>query len=1130
MTADYSQPDRENQIFVDFLRDLEAASDRAPVIADYCARYPALASDLRAMAKMNSLIGQAGHSDNETMPKQLGDFRIVRRIGGGGMGDIWEAVQEPINRRVAVKTIRRGFHSAIARGRFDRERRFLAKLHQTHIVPIHAAGVDGDLLYFAMPFVDGQPLSRIIRAAADHDGKTPGSRTPDLLELVKSTKSDEIKTQVPPGEVPTQKRRRLSPNYYRSVARVIADAADAIHHVHGVGIVHRDTKPSNILIDGHGQCWVIDFGLAGYIGQVGHRTEKEDSQDGDDLTTGGIVGTPQYMAPEQWRGEPADARTDVWGLGATLYEVLTLRRAFDGASDLDVKDHVLADEPAPLQSLVRNVPTNLVAVCRKALHKNPAERYATAQMFADDLRRWLRHEPVTARPVWGARRLAMWARRNPGWAAAFAFTIALLVALFGLEIRHERRQAEIALRETEMQKLQRGRLASHTVGWRDRGWATAQRIQALRIDNELKNETAALLVGWDARQLLALPSGASSIAFDKRGERLLVGGLNDRLGHPQSHARLIDVTTGTDTLVSPLKGAGPVAFRPDGKALQLAPKDRWTVVLCELTSQQIREFSLAPGAEAEPVNDFNCPVLALAPDGSRAAAATVRPDGHGAVVVWDTQTGQQIDEWDRKAVSLAFTPDGVLLAIGDYAGLVSVQEVHADSKPLTWQAGRIAITGLAFGRDPVSTDDNTRSNWQLATGDGGTRVTVWDLNTLRPRCHCDGSMAAVTTLAFSPDGMTLASCGRSPIKLWDAATGRLLFDILVPDLTSGLAFDADGRRLAVCNGPSPKNSVEVWELEPGRGTATFGGLVGPVIKATFSSNGRYLAALSQQWQIAVWDLDKTRLLHVLDSPRGEFSDNATLAFDPTGTQLASAAGTQAKLWDVVTGQQVQSWTLPPGLQDALAFDPTGEQLWSVRCETKTEVVPYSHADPNIHPRVYPVRNLLGPDPRKHTTFLPMPNEHPKIIVAAPDGFAVVINSVRKEGGQIRHTVRAYTLPAATLRWSADSSSGDLEMDPQRRFVAYGHESQGRKLVDISSGAPIQIAKGSVGPGGAWWLHDSRLGVGETALADIDVDGKRTGNAQYSPCGRYLALGRHDGNIVVYEIETFRQHLAEFRNP
>ncbi len=1133
MTADYSQPDRENQIFVDFLRDLEAASDRTPVIEGYCARYPALAGDLRAMAKMNSLIGQAGHDDNESMPKQLGDFRIVRRIGGGGMGDIWEAVQEPINRRVAVKTIRRGFHSAIARGRFDRERRFLAKLHQTHIVPIHAAGAEGDLLYFAMPYVDGQPLSRVVRAVADHDTKTPGSRTPDLLELAKSTIGDDAKLIETNREVSKQEPRRLSPNYFRSVAHVIADAADAIHHVHGAGIVHRDTKPSNILIDGHGQCWVIDFGLAGYIGQVGQRNEKEESQDGDDLTTGAIVGTPQYMAPEQWRGEPADARTDVWGLGATLYELLTLRKAFDAATDGDIRTRVQDTEPVSPSALVPNVPGDLAAVCLKALRKNPAERYPTAKALAEDLRRWVKREPVSARPAPVVRRLGLWAGRNPGWAAAIVFTIVLLAALVGLEVRHERRQAEIALRETAMQKLQRGRLTGHITGWRDEGWAAAQKIHALRPDNDLKNEAAALLVGLDAHQIRAFPFGAASVTFDASGERLLVGGTNNKLGHPEFGPRMINITNGTFTAQLPSKGAGPVAFRRDGTALQLVPKaeDTWTVVLWEVLSQTIiHEFSIDPGVAPEPVTDFNYPVLALSAGGSRAAASTMRTGDRGIVVVWDTHTGRQLRQWERKAASLAFTPDGSQLAFGDDAGVISLHALDADSPPVAWQAGRIAIAGLAFGRDPVHHDDSSGSNWQLAAGDAGTRVTIWDLHTRQVRCHCDGAMDSVTTLAFSPDGMTLATCGRSPVKLWDAATGRLLLDIRVHDLTTGLTFDAAGRRLAISHGPSANNTVEVWELEPGRGTATFGGLIGPVVKAAFSPDGRFLAALSQQWQIAIWDRGKGQLLHVLDAPRGEYTDNATLVFDPKGTRLASAAGKEAKLWDVVTGRRLQHWTLPPGLQDALVFDPTGKQLWSVRCETKTEVVPYSHAHPTIHPRVYPVRNLLVPDPRKHTTFISMPNEHPKIIVAAPDGSAVVINSVHKIGDHERHTIRAYSLPAATPLWSAGSPSGNLEMDSRGTVVAYDSESQGRNLVDISSGVPIRKAESQFGPGGTWWLRGRLLGVGDTELADLDVDGQLIGYPQFSPCGRFLALGRRDGNVVIYELEAFRRHLAELRSP
>lgn len=1134
MSGDRSQPDFEEDVLARFLRDLEAAPDRSAVVRDYGGRYPPMADELARLEEMNRLVARAGSDESGgDAPRQLGEFRIVRRIARGGMGDIYEAVQDRLNRRVAVKTIRRGRISPQARGRFFREQRVLARLHQTHIVPIHTAGEDGDLLYFAMPFIDGAALHHVVQAAAAFETRGPGSKTPSLAKLADRVTDDRSVSESP---APASERpRTLSADYFRSVAQVIADAAEAVDHAHRMNILHRDLKPSNILIDRNGQCWIIDFGLAGYVGQISAPIGEVANEDSSEaLTTGGIIGTPQYMAPEQWRGEPADVRTDVWGLGATLYELLTLRRPFDGPSDLDMHDHVLADEPPPPRTLVRNVPADLAAVCRKAMQKNASQRYPSAQAVADDLRRWLRHEPVGARPARAVRRTALWARRNRGWAAAMVFTLLAAMALMGLEVWHERQQAASNLRDTEMLKLQRLRLESHADGWRDRCWEAAQKIHSLRSAADVKNEAAALLIGYDAHPdpALAFSFGGSSVTFDPSGKRLLVGGLKNRLGEPESGARLIDISQGGVVAVSELKGAGPVAFRHDGTPYQLAPKpkDAWTLMLWDVNRQQaVREFAIAAGLTPQPVTEFNFPVLAMAADGSRVAASTTLPNEQGTLVIWDTNTGKELGRWDRKAECLAFTPDGALLAAGDVTGYISVYALDSDSPPATWQAGRIKIMGLAFGLDPLHHDDDSRLIWQLATGDAGTRATVWDLHTRQPRCYCDGSKDSVSALAFSPDGMTLASSGRSPIKVWDAASGRLLFDIGVPDLTAGLAFDATGRRLAFCNGPSAINSVGVWELEPGRGTTTLGGLVGPVVKSTFSVDGRYFAALSQQWQIAVWDLNQGRLMHVLDGPHGEYSDNAALAFSADGTQLASAAFKEAKLWDVITGRQLHKhWVLPPGLQDALAFDPSGKKLWSVRCETTTGVPPYSHADVHLHPRVYRIRNLLDPDAAMRTIQTEPPDDHVQMITAATDASAVVINGFRIVDGQKHNTVRAFAVPECTLLWADTSTPNASIMEPTNRLLGYQSRDKGDVVVHMSSGAIWREKPGRFGPDGKWWLVGSLLSTGDTEIANLDFS-QNTMHPQFSPCGRFVALGGRDGSVVIYELEEFRRQLAKLEN-
>ena len=370
MMNDPSLPDLEDELLARFILELEKATDRQAVVTQYAAQHPALAEELAHFEEMNRSMVQAGADAAAETPTHLGDFRIVRQVAVGGMGVIYEAVQERLNRRVAVKTIRRGRISPHARGRFFREQRVLARLHQTHIVPIHAAGEDNDLLYFAMPFIEGVTLKRLVRAASTLDIRSSDSKTPCLTQLFNKVSEEPVVEEN--LSLDSSREPALTTEYFRSMAGVVADAAEALEHAHHLKILHRDIKPSNIMIDRLGQCWIIDFGLAGYLGQSSSiGSDSIDKEASQSLTTGNIIGTPQYMAPEQWRGETSTVATDVWGLGATLFELLTLRRVFDLASNPDGRPQ---DHQGPACETARYQPrcSRRPCCCLYQSHSNPA--------------------------------------------------------------------------------------------------------------------------------------------------------------------------------------------------------------------------------------------------------------------------------------------------------------------------------------------------------------------------------------------------------------------------------------------------------------------------------------------------------------------------------------------------------------------------------------------------------------------------------------------------------------------------------------------------------------------------------------------------------------------------------------
>jgi tetratricopeptide (TPR) repeat protein len=339
-------------------------------IERYVSNYPEYSEQLRQLLPaLDLLAGMSGEGFSwpdfgrsmEGTSGLLGDFRIVREVGRGGMGIVYEAEQLSLGRRVALKVL--PFAATLDPNqlqRFRHEARAAAGLHHEHIVPVYAVGCERGIHYYAMQFIDGDTLARLI----------PG-----------------------PGRPPSD---------FRNVARLIATAADALDYAHRLGLVHRDVKPANLLVDAGGKLWVTDFGLARFGSDTG-------------LTgSNGVVGTLRYMPPEQAfvRHGLVDHRADIYGLGATLYELLTGRPAFGESNRVDLFYAIATDEPTPPRHLDRSIPQELETIALKCLSKDPSDRYATATELADDLRRWLNGRPVHARPLPARKRVVRWAGRH----------------------------------------------------------------------------------------------------------------------------------------------------------------------------------------------------------------------------------------------------------------------------------------------------------------------------------------------------------------------------------------------------------------------------------------------------------------------------------------------------------------------------------------------------------------------------------------------------------------------------------------------------------------------------------------------------------------------------------------------
>ncbi len=325
------------------------------------------------LERLESFVRPGGDADGDEdgpFPRRLGDHDLLRTLGRGGMGVVYEAWQHSLERRVALKLLPPGAAAdRRAFARFVREAQAAGKLRHPSIVSVHGMGVEAGTPWYSMEYVEGKALARVIAQLRERlrEGRI-GAGSAGLAGILEG------------GDA--------SLSFYARVARSFAEVADGLQHAHENGVIHRDIKPSNLILDAEGRLRILDFGLAQLEGREAISASGE------------LVGTPLYMSPEQARRHkvPVDHRTDVYSLGATLYEVLVLAPPFRGRDYQETLSQIIEREPAAPRAADAGVPRDLETIVLKCLRKDPAGRYATAEALAQDLRRFARGQPIEARP------------------------------------------------------------------------------------------------------------------------------------------------------------------------------------------------------------------------------------------------------------------------------------------------------------------------------------------------------------------------------------------------------------------------------------------------------------------------------------------------------------------------------------------------------------------------------------------------------------------------------------------------------------------------------------------------------------------------------------------------------------
>jgi WD40 repeat protein len=1000
------------------------------------------------------------------LPRSFGSYELLEELARGGMGIVYRARQIQINRLVALKVMAAGqFAAPDFVKRFRTEAEAVASLDHPSIVSIYEVGECDGQSFFSMKLVEGGSLAKRIA----------NSQSPITGEMA---------------------------------ARWVAKLAHAVHFAHQRGILHRDIKPGNVLLDSQGEPHLTDFGLAKLV-------EKDST-----LTrTMAMLGTPSYMSPEQARGEARQLTTavDVYGLGAVFYELLTGQPPFAGGTTMETVRQVLEKEPRRPSVLKPGLDHDLETICLKCLEKDPSRRYGSAEALAFDLERWLRREPIVARPVSALERVAKWVRRRPLPAVLSAITLVTTlvsaIALIHANVHiRAARGIETTLRQQAETRAEesRQRLVRFNVGTGNRLvqdgdyfasllWFTeAMRLEndnAAREDVHRRRFGAVLRLSPPLEQLWFHEGFIHSAEFSPDGTRVVSSSMDKR-------AQVWEISTGQPAF-PPLQHTNEVKgarFTPDGQRV-------FTVD----SHGRLRFWDPSTGArlgESRPTTANHAAEIDFSPDGTWMAVPTV--DGVKLIDAISGEPSGQVFTSTTRMTQVRFSPDGRILAATGLGRRINLWDLtsatgQAPSKTLShseplryfefshdsrylatitlrelfvWDTARGEMIGapLRPGGDLFGCHFSPDDRW-LATSSWDGAARVFDTSS---RLLVGDSMrhrVGIGQASFSPDGSQLATASWDfRARLWDPRTGQPMSPFLPHGgYVGSVNFSPDGTRLVTA---SQDQTVRLWALRKenaARLTVRHEQFISAV---QFSPDGRLLLTCSHDGFAKTWDVSTGRLLTSLPHDRKGLTCGS---FSPDGKKiLTGSADGSARLWDAEDGTE-----LLPAMQHArcvehVSFSRDGQRLVTASEDGTARVWNLADGQPITPPlrhRARVVQATFSPDGR---SVLTASHDRTAQLWDAKTGerIAVTMNHVGEvwranfspDGRRVVTACSDRTqLPRAAQMWDATTGQpvgpplehpdGVLcaQFSPDGSYVASGGEDKAAVIWDAVSGARLTPA-------------------------------------------------------------------------